>query len=375
MPDLRVNVDLIGQGGQSQGDVAGRLTTNGQLNVGRMRPFLAEDRFGVLQAYATVYIGGNPKNPASYRTSLINANATLRREEWKALDEAILEEKKMRLGGADDLISRGLVYNLGNAMGTTVLEWHDVSGSMDAVISMDGLTRGKGDRPNYQHNYLPIPIIHVDYEINARELSASRSLGNPLDTTVAQRATREINETIEEMLFTDTAYGFGENDSRGRNKIYSYLNFPDRNTVNLSIPWDHSAISPAGIIQDVQDAKEAARLNHFYGPFVLYIPANYERKLDDDYTTTVSGTTITIADRIMKLKNIAAIKVIDKLPSDNVLLVQMTSDVVRMVNGMGLTNVEWAVEGNMLTKYKVMTIQVPQIRSDQNGKCGIVHMS
>jgi hypothetical protein len=27
----------------------------------------------------------------------------------------------------------------------------------------------------------------------------------------------------------------------------------------------------------------------------------------------------------------------------------------------------------MLTKYKVLTIQVPQIRSDQNGKCGIVH--
>ena len=56
-------------------------------------------------------------------------------------------------------------------------------------------------------------------------------------------------------------------------------------------------------------------------------------------------------------------------------MIQMTPDVVRLVRGMGLQNVEWGTEGNMITKYKVMTIQVPQIRSDINGKCGIVHMS
>jgi len=57
------------------------------------------------------------------------------------------------------------------------------------------------------------------------------------------------------------------------------------------------------------------------------------------------------------------------------LLVQMTSDVVRLVRGMGIQNIEWATEGGMMTKYKVMTIQVPQIRADQNGKSGIVHMA
>jgi hypothetical protein len=53
----------------------------------------------------------------------------------------------------------------------------------------------------------------------------------------------------------------------------------------------------------------------------------------------------------------------------------MTSDVVRIVQGMALQNVEWATEGGMISKFKVMTIQVPQIRSDQNGKTGIVHLS
>jgi hypothetical protein len=67
--------------------------------------------------------------------------------------------------------------------------------------------------------------------------------------------------------------------------------------------------------------------------------------------------------------------VIDKLPADTVLLVEMTSDVVRWVNGMNLQNVEWSTEGGMISHYKVMTIQVPQVRADQEGQSGVVHIS
>jgi hypothetical protein len=35
--------------------------------------------------------------------------------------------------------------------------------------------------------------------------------------------------------------------------------------------------------------------------------------------------------------------------------------------------VEWQTEGGLITKYKVMTIQVPQVRADQDGNSGIVH--
>jgi len=84
---------------------------------------------------------------------------------------------------------------------------------------------------------------------------------------------------------------------------------------------------------------------------------------------------VTVRQRLLGIAGIKGIKVIDTLPANNVLLVQMTSDVVRLVRGMALQNVEWKTEGNMVTKYKVMTIEVPQIRSDINGKCGIVHMS
>jgi len=364
-----VYVDILGRNG-GEGMVAQRFLQNGRFDIGAMRPYF--DSKG--RPCITVYVGGDPRKPESYRTySSPNINATLRRDEWKQLDEAILEVSRYRLGGVQDLIDNDLVYNLGNPLGTTILEWHDVSDAMEAVVTMDGVTRSPGDRPKFQYNYLPIPIIHADYEINARVLAASRSLGNPLDVTSVERAARKVLEKLENMLFTNVTHSYGETDSRSRNTIYSYVNHPDRNLVNLSIPWDASGCTGVMILQDVLEMKQASINAYHYGPWMLYIPTAYETVLDDDYDTTTPGTTI--KERILKISGIKGIKVIDTLAEDNVLLVQMTPDVVRLVKGFDLQNVEWTTEGGLITKYKVMTIQVPQIRSDQNGKTGIVHLS
>jgi hypothetical protein len=63
------------------------------------------------------------------------------------------------------------------------------------------------------------------------------------------------------------------------------------------------------------------------------------------------------------------------LDDNNVLLIQMTSDVVVMLNGADLQAIQWDVEGGMRINFKAMTIQVPLIRSDIDNRCGIVHMS
>lgn len=349
--------------------------SEGALNIGRMRPYLGNDG----KIYVNMYKGGDPKKLTSYQEVCINhfpltTNATLRRDEWKQLDERLMVIARERLGGWQDLIDNGLTYNLGNAMGTTVLEWHDVSDNLTVEMTMDGITRGKNDQPKFQTNYLPLPILHVDYEINSRHLEASRKLGNPLDTTLVEMAVRRIMERQEDMLFTSTYdYAFGTKDDRDRNKIYSYLSFPDRNTVNLSIPWNNSAITPALILQDVLEMKQASINAYHYGPWMLYIPTAYETVLDDDYDTDTPGTTI--RERILKISGIKGIKVIDHLTADNVLLVEMKSDTIRIINGFGITNVAEKEEFGMVSKYKVMAIQVPQIRSDQNGKTGIVHLA
>jgi hypothetical protein len=137
--------------------------------------------------------------------------------------------------------------------------------------------------------------------------------------------------------------------------------------------WDASATTGSAIVNSVLAMKQTSINNYFYGPWQIYIPTAYETVLDEDYDSTTPGTTI--RERILKISGIEGIKVVDTLAANNVLLVQMTSDVVRLVQGLGMQNVEWSTEGRFITKYKVLTLQVPQIRSDQNGKTGIVHMS
>lgn len=370
---MNAQVDLITANG-ALGEIANKLAMSGRLDIGRMRPYIEQDG----QTYVSVYVGGDPKKEDAYRVLQINQAGTLRRDEWKQLDEAVLKVAESRLGGFQDLIDAGLVYNLGNAMGTTVLEYHDISDTdLSADITMDGITRAQGARPQFTTNYLPIPIVHADYEINARVLAASRNLGNPLDTTMAERAARKVQEKLELMLFGDTTYSYGGGT------IYSYMNFPSANTetevasilgTNAStilVPWNGA--DGTKIVQQVIAMKQASLNDKFFGPWNLYIPPAYETILDEDYQVS-GGKVITIRDRLMAISGIKNIRVIDFMPADTVLLVQMTSDVVRVVRGMGLQNVEWSTEGNMVTKYKVMTIQVPQIRADQEGKCGIVRV-
>ncbi len=357
-----VKMDFLSTNGQSQGSVANQIMANGRMDPGQLRPFIGSDG----KVYITVYKGGDVKKPENYVTQPMMVNATLRRDEWKQLDEAIIPVAENRLGGVQDLIDKGLVYNLGNAMGTTVLEWHDVSDAMEANLSMDGVSRGQGDRPEFTTKYLPIPIIHSDYEINARVLAASRSLGNALDTTSAERAARKVAEKLENMLFTNTKYAFGGGT------IFSYTNYTYRNLHTLPLAWDDSAKTGAKIIADVIAMKQKSIDAFHYGPWMLYIPTAYETVLDGDYDTTRGNT---IRERILAIAGISGIKVVDTLAPNNVLLVQMTSNVVRLVRGMGIQNIQWETEGKFITKFKVLTIQVPQIRSDQNNKCGIVHAS
>lgn len=365
--DFNAQVDLIGING-GQGEVAGRFFEMGAINVGMMRPYINPDG----RSYITVFRGGDKGDIRNYSqiplrsNNPLQVNATLRRDEWKTLDEAILEVARTRLPGVNGLISRGLTYDLGDGMGTTILETHTVSDSMEAEMTMDGVTRGQGDRPDFQHVYMPIPIIHVDYEINMRVLANSRKLGNPLDATSAEHAARKVAEKLESLTFTNTSYAYGGGT------IYSLLNHPQRNTGSLTANWDDSAIEGgANIVADVRAMKQASINDRHYGPWVLYIPTNYETVMDDDYDSTTPGTTI--RERILKIGGIEDVQVIDTMPADNVELVEMNKETVRIVRGMAMQNIQWSTEGGMVNKFKVLIIQVPQVRADQEGHSGIVH--
>ena len=95
--------------------------------------------------------------------------------------------------------------------------------------------------------------------------------------------------------------------------------------------------------------------------------------MDDDYSSAKGSNTL--RERLKKIEGIQNVRTLDFLSGFELILVQFTADVVRLVNAMEITTVQWESSGGMQQHFKVMAIQVPQLRADFNGNCGIVHGS
>jgi hypothetical protein len=305
----------------------------------------------------------NNMDPACLRT-----NETLLHEEWLAIDDVVIKAAQLRQNGVEDLRRNGLVHTLNNGMAKTVFGYQDMSDIEGASASMDGITRGERDRPEYDLAYLPLPIIHKDFSFTAREIAESRAGGQPLDTTMATMAAMKVTEKVEEYLFQGSntfTYGGGT--------IYGYQDAPQRTTRSIGTDW--ASDTAANILTDVINMKQDLIDDRHYGPYVLYVPTAYESVLDKDYSTSGSTGIVSIKDRILRLTNITEVKVSDQLSAANVILVQMTPDVVRLVEGLPITTVQWETDGGMRINFKVMTIQVPQVRNDQQLRSGVCHLS
>jgi hypothetical protein len=68
-------------------------------------------------------------------------------------------------------------------------------------------------------------------------------------------------------------------------------------------------------------------------------------------------------------------RTVDYIPDLSILLVQQTTDVVRLVIGMDITTVQWESHGGMQLNFKVMCVILPQIRTDFYNNTGLVHGS
>lgn len=320
---------------------------------------------GVVNQHLSV---GKKLLAANFNVNVLRTNVTLRREEWLEFDQVVVQLARDRLGIADDLISRGLTKVLKNAMGTTILTWETQSDMRPAEVTMDAITRTRMDRINYETASIPIPIIHHDFHLNARALAASRNLGESLDTSLATESTLQVVEQIEDMVINGVA-----NFQFAGSQIYGYATHPNRNQVSLSVEWDGSGKTGGQIIDDVQAMRTAAHADRMFGPYMLYIPTAYGIILDNDYSDTKGSNTI--RERILKLEGIQGIRTADKMTADNVLLVQMTSNVVDMVVGQQPAMLEWEEMGGLQMFFKVMAIMVPRIKVTQTNQSGIVHLS
>lgn len=305
-----------------------------------------------------------------FRASALRTLDVLRKEEWLLFDEAVIEVARQRLIGVADLLEAGLRMDIQNGLGTTQIQWETVSDMDPADISMSGVTDGQRDRIRYDLRTLPLPIIHKEFQLNIRALEASRRLGETLDTTQAGLSARRVSERIEDILFN------GADITVSGDTVEGYTNATNRNTGALTGDWSNPvAVTGEQIVQDVLDMIQAELNDNMFGPYVLYVPIDYYNRMSDDYKTNSDRT---ILERVLAIPQISAVKPSQNLPggaTGQVLLVQMTRDVVDIVVGMEPMLVQWDTHGGMMTNFKTMAIMIPRVKSDQTGQSGIAHFS
>lgn len=294
------------------------------------------------------------------RLGPLRTNDTLRKDEWKEMDKTVVDIARRRLRVVNDLVSRGLTYNLTNALGTTVLEYEDASDMEDAQVSMDAAVKVRKDIIEFDIKYLPLPIVHCAFSINIRKLEASRKQGLPLDTHLAQMATAKVAEKIEAIFMTGAS-----TLTFGGGTLYGFTDFTHANSGSLTANWDDTS---ANILTDVLAMKQASLDDRHFGPWGIYIPPNFETALDEDY---VSGYPKGMRQRILEVGGIDFINTSDFLTADNVVMVELRPETVRAVIGLQPTVVEWEEQGGMVLNFLVMAIMVPQLRADQDNRCGI----
>lgn len=307
---------------------------------------------------------GRPLTAAALRTCDL-----LRPDDWRLIDTAITTEVGMRLQGVADLVARGLTRPLTNAMGKTVFQYW-TSGDLDpAIVSMDGMSRAENDRIDMTSANVPIPITHKDFFFNLRQLSVSRGAGGEsLDTTHVRTAGRKVAEMVEYMLFQGGKIFGGL-------PIYGYTTHPNRNTGAFGTGgnWAQAAKTGEQVLTDVFTMMQALINDRFYGPYFVYTGPDAQLKLNADFKSATSGTT---RSRLVEIEQIAGIRTVDQMPSGAVVMVQMTSDVVELLDGEPFQSVQWDVGGGFGVNFKAFAIQVPVVKNAvESTRSGIYHMS
>jgi hypothetical protein len=146
-----------------------------------------------------------------------------------------------------------------------------------------------------------------------------------------------------------------------------------RQTVSLTTDWD---VSGATIIDDCLRMLETAYAVNLFGPFFLYVPKNYWAVLQEDYSTAKGDRTF--IQRILAFEDVEQVRPLDALPDDNVVMIQMTEDVIDLTEAQAITTVQWD-KNPFVTNFRVLQVGGPHIKTIQNDAGttlhGIIHLS
>lgn len=170
------------------------------------------------------------------------------------------------------------------SVGKRTLRKYTESDMSQAVISMNGETINL-DAPYLTSGDTKLPVIKKDFQINWRNLLASRDFNESVETQHIRNASRQVAEEENKLLFA------GEYTGWRAYGIEGLMTATSRNTQASAGAW------PANAYTDINAAIGNLESSGFTkGPYVLGCPVATARKLDALITSTTKTYRQSILD-------------------------------------------------------------------------------
>lgn len=291
----------------------------------------------------------------------------------KFIDQAVVRVGLNRLVLAADIMAAGLTFPLANPLSIMEVQWEQISKAGGAQRTMSPSARGENNLPDRRQKRIPIYCTTDDFSIGIRSFQMSQRIGTPIDVTLVEEATRRVNEAVEDAALNGAVQVDGY-------ATYGILNAPNANAQALSTDWTQAApvlgtFGPA-VLADVLAMIGKAQADNKFGPYNLYVGTLAGNNLENDFK---ANGDLTIRQRLEQIeaggRNLQ-VRVADQMPGSatgvQCALVQMTSDVVDMIDGQRPTVIPWTSVDGMTLYWMVLAILCPRVRDDYDGNSGIV---
>lgn len=311
---------------------------------------------------------------AANPVAALKAYSPLPRDAQELIDNAIQRVGRENLVIYSDLYDSGLTFPLPQWLALTTVTAGRLGESGHAQVGMvPGTTRGERQMVDLAEWSTPVFSIWDDWELDAKTLATADRANYPLDPTLAEGATRAVNEKLEDITLNGLKDSAGDNILVYGLPVYGLLNAPNANTYTYTggVAWDNPAKTGGEIVADVINMIKTAEAAFYRGPWTLYISTAYGFKLALDYTTGYPGT---ILQRLQQLPGLT-IKVVDTLADDQTILMKKSTNVFDFMVGMLPTSFSWPTNPQMPfsgVSSMVAAVIIPRPKYDYNNKSGIL---
>jgi hypothetical protein len=320
----------------------------------------------------TMEQGMDPLSTTSLRACGYRALAPFMDRAQVVLDTAVLSVGMERLTFVADLISEGLTYSLPDPLGVPFLEHQTQNRTGTARRVMNPSSRGENSMPKLSFGRLPIYLTMADFQLDIRTLKVSQRVGRPLDTAGIQNDTRAVNEAIEDAAINGATTLDGQDLQVDGYVAKGLLNAPNANTQNLTLAAWVTAPVGATIMSEILTMVTKLKDDKKYGPYNLYVPTTVMIGFNQDFKANGNDSVLARLEAINIGGRPLRIRSVDTMPATKVALIQMTSDVVDIVDGQRPTVIPYTSLDGFTIYNVIMAIMVPRFRSDYDGNSGVV---